>query len=274
MQTAKTIMKSVRPLPIEVANSMPNHKKVASATHRSRPKRSALKPIVLESVFLELKSTALPMWDHPEPDNYITPLSGDVCIPFDEDDSKTVGSISAYLVHLGNAAEDQVSCFEVLDAHSADTALYLDLFETEGSSFKDSVQSIFEPYSHDLLILDRIRIEPEFRGKGYGLYAAKLMVDHFGPSGGLVACVPAPYELLQKYELLSVQDGFRLSRDERLPEWGPAETKLRAFWSLLGFQQVATSDVFALSLTFQQPAIQDVLRIYFERKIAVTSLIQ
>ena len=122
--------------------------------------------------------------------------------------------------------------------------------------------------------MDRIRIEPQYRGKGYGLYAAALMIENFGPSGGLAACVPAPYELLQKHELLSVEDGFRLSREERIPEWRPAEIKLRAYWSLLGFQQVSACDVFALSLSFQRPPIEDVLRTYFERKSGLTSRIQ
>ena|SRR5450755_750856 len=126
---------------------MPSKKKAPPATHRSRSKRIASKPVALEFVFLELKSTVLPTWNDAEPDNYITPLSGDVCIPRDEDDSHTVvGSIGSYYVHLGNASDNHVSCFEVLDAHSADTALYLDLFDVDGSSYTEWVESTFAPH--------------------------------------------------------------------------------------------------------------------------------
>jgi len=71
-----------------------------------------------------------------------------------------------------------------------------------------------------------------------------------------------------------VQDAIQLSRAQRIPEWGPAENKLRTFWSLLGFEQVPASDVFALSLTFRQPPMQDVIQKYFQRKGLPTPLIQ
>ena len=231
-------------------------------------------PIELASVFLELKSTVMPTWNN-EPGDYITPLTGNVCLQSDDDDGHTVvGTISAYAVHLGNASDNGVAWFDVLDSYNADIALYLDLFETDASSYTDWVQSTHEPYSSDLLILDRIRVEPQYRGKGYGLYAAQLMIQSFGPPGGLAACVPAPYELLQKHGLASVEDAINLSREERLPEWQPAQTKLRQLWSLLGFEPVPASDVFALSLSLRQPRMQDIIQKYFERKTIPTSLLQ
>jgi hypothetical protein len=59
-----------------------------------------------------------------------------------------------------------------------------------------------------------------------------------------------------------------------MPEWGPAEAKLREFWSLLGFQPVLASDVFTLSLSLRRPLLQDILQKYFERKNVPTSRIQ
>jgi GNAT superfamily N-acetyltransferase len=253
---------------------MPTKKKPGSPAVRPKPKRHASTPIELASVFLELKSTVMPTWNS-EPGDYITPLTGNVCLQSDDDDGHTVvGTISAYAIHLGNAADDGVAWFDVLDSYNADIALYLDLFDTDASSYADWVQSTHEPYSSDLLILDRIRIEPQYRGKGYGLYAAQLMIQSFGPPGGLAACVPAPYELLQKHGLASVEDAINLSREERLPEWQPAQTKLRQLWSLLGFEPVPASDVFALSLSLRQPRMQDIIQKYFERKTIPTSLLQ
>ena len=215
------------PIPIggdnenRIVSAMPSKKRTSAAKVRSKPKLNSLRPVDLEPVFLELMSTVMPTWNHPEPDDYITPLAGSVCVPCDGgDECKVVGKISAYSVHLGNASEDGVSWFDVLDSHSADIALYLSLFNASAPSHTDWVESNLEPYSSDLLILDRIRIEPEYRGRGYGLYAAELMIQSFGPSGGLAACIPAPYELLQKYELSSVKDAIRLSREEHIPEWG------------------------------------------------------
>lgn len=178
----------------------------------------------------------------------------------EEDDATRVGSISGFYVHLEQAQEDGVPWFDVLDAHSADMALYLALIDPDDSCYTEWVQTNFEPFSSDILILDRIRIEPEHRGRGYGLYAAELMISGFGPSSGLVACVPAPYELLQNSRSLPADEAARRRRDERIPEWRPAEAKLRKHWSLLGFRQLPGSDVFALSLVFQQPRMETIIK--------------
>jgi len=116
------------------------------------------------------------------------------------------------------------------------------------------------------LILDRIRIEPEHRGKAYGLYAAELMINGFGPSSGLVACLPAPYELLNNAAPTSPKETVSTDSHEDIPEWRPAEAKLRKHWSLVGFRQLPCSDVFALSLTSRRPRIEAVLRKYLAGK--------
>src|SRR5207244_4414872 len=115
---------------------------------------------------------------------------------------------------------------------------------------------------------DRIRIEPEHRNHGYGLYAAELMINAFGPGGGLVACIPAPYELRKDSDTVSVDAAIGSGGDEPAPEWKAAEAKLRQHWSRMGFQQAPGSDVFALSLTTRRPSIEQVIRAYSARKTA------
>jgi hypothetical protein len=60
--------------------------------------------------------------------------------------------------------------------------------------------------------------------------------------------------------------GQPASRDKRIPGWTPAEAKLRKHWSLLGFEQVPNSDVFALSLTTRRPSMETVIHKYFAGK--------
>ena len=143
------------------------------AVHRSRRAKSERRTeeIELPSVYLELKSRVEPTWGRGvEPDAYITDLDGDILLPRSEaDDEICVGKISAHSVHLGEANEDGMPWFDVLDARSADTAMYIDLIDPEHSCYSECVESTFEPLGSDLLILDRIRIEPEHRGPGYGL---------------------------------------------------------------------------------------------------------
>jgi GNAT superfamily N-acetyltransferase len=217
----------------------------------------------LASVYLELTSRVEPTWDHPEPEAYVTDLRGKVLVRGDEqEDACCVGTISAFLVHLQRASDDGMSWADVLDAHSEDMASYLALLNSKGSGYSNWVETTLEPLGRDLLVLDRIRIEPEHRGHGYGLYAAELMMNGFGLSDGIVACQPAPYELLKRFDDLPPLKAATTSRRQLIPEWGAAEAKLRKHWSLLGFRRVPKSDLFALSLAFRRPSIQTVIQQY------------
>jgi len=245
---------------------MPPNKRKA---HRPRQAKSPdrAEKIELAILRLELKSRVEPTWGRGvEPDAYITDLDGEILLPKeDSDDEICVGTISAHSVHFGEAYENGVSWFDVLDARSADTAMYVDLLDAEGFGYSESVESTFEPFGSGLLILDRIRIEPEHRGQGYGLYAAQLMITGFA-SNGLVACVPAPYELLKDAPPLRLgEDDTNSSREERIPGWTAAEAKLREYWSLLGFEQLPDSDVFALSLTTRRPPFESIISKYLSR---------
>jgi hypothetical protein len=200
-----------------------------------------------------------------EPDAYITDLDGEILVSREgADDELRVGTVSAHSVHLGEADEDGVPWFDVLDARDGDTAMYTDLIDSDGSCYSEWVESNLEPFGSDLLILDRIRIKPEYRGNGYGLYAAQLMITGFA-STGVVACVPAPYELLENAPSRDPATRPR-NRGNQIPGWTAAEAKLRKHWSLLGFERVPSSDVFALSLSTHRPSMEAVMRKYLAGK--------
>lgn len=201
--------------------------------------------IELARVYLELNSRVQPTWGPSvEPDAYITDLDGEILVSRDgANDELRVGTVSAHSVHLGKAEEDGVPWFDVLDARDGDTAMYTDLIDSDGSCYSEWVESSLEPFGSDLLILDRIRIKPEYRANGYGLYAAQLMITGFA-AGGVVACVPAPYELLDNAPPRDPATRPR-NRGNQIPGWTAAEAKLCKHWSLLGFERVPSSDVFA-----------------------------
>jgi hypothetical protein len=57
--------------------------------------------------------------------------------------------------------------------------MHTDPIDPDGSCYSEWVESTLQPFGSDLLTLDRIRIKPEYRGNGYGLYAAQLMITGF-----------------------------------------------------------------------------------------------
>ena len=215
---------------------MPSTKQ--KTTHRRRRSKLAdrTEEIELASLHLEVKGYVSPTWDiGAEPDAYITDLAGDILLPkADADDEICVGTIFAYSVHLGEALEDGVSWFDVLDSRSADTAMYVALINPKESWHTEWVELTFEPFTSELLILDRIRIEPEYRGHGYGLYAAQLMINGFA-SNGLVACVPAPYELLKGAPPWHSGDDGRRSRTKGFRDGGPPKLNCAPIGRCSGF---------------------------------------
>ncbi len=91
--------------------------RVAQRSRRAKSEDRA-EEMELPSVFLGLKSRVAPTWGkYVEPDAYITDLDGDILLPrSDADDEICVGTISAHSVHLGEANEDGMPWFDVLDA--------------------------------------------------------------------------------------------------------------------------------------------------------------
>lgn len=53
---------------------------------------------------------------------------------------------------------------------------------------------------HHLLVLDRVRVDPEFRGNGLGPIIAAAVIARLGRGCRLAACYPAPFEGLCRPE--------------------------------------------------------------------------
>src|SRR6185437_7168848 len=87
-----------------------------------------------------------------------------------------------------------------------------------------------------ILLLTRMEIKPEYRGHGAGLVAIRALIDVFGRGCGLVVCKPFPLQYKDE-----VAEADR-------KEFEKALEKLRKYWSRLGFQRVAETDLYALSL--------------------------
>jgi len=76
-------------------------------------------------------------------------------------------------------------------------------------------------------------------------------------SSGIVACLPAPYELLKDAPPLRLGEEDTPSRREQsIPGWTAAQAKLRTYWSPLGFEQIPESEVFGLSLAARRPSME------------------
>jgi len=102
-----------------------------------------------------------------EPDDYITGYSGKL-IAVNAHDEEVVGSIKGLYCDLKGAAYGAgFEADDVLDAHSAAVAEYIQIL--------DEVIGGFDETYNNFIIIDRVEIKGEYRGHGLGLDAMRLL---------------------------------------------------------------------------------------------------
>ncbi|WP_405681116.1 hypothetical protein OG239_00610 [Streptomyces sp. NBC_00868] len=89
----------------------------------------------------------------------------------------------------------------------------------------------------DLLIMDRVRIEPQWRGFGIGALAAAESIRRLAAGCCAVACEPAP------------TDG---DYEDDEPGYQAAQAKIARVWESVGFQEFSNG-IYLLDPAFQHP---------------------
>lgn len=83
--------------------------------------------------------------------------------------------------------------FEVLDAHSGDLEKVGKALFEDGSLAPD-VEDMVEAMSGSLMVLNRVWIDPRFRGQDLGPKCAAFALLELRPLADFVACYPGPFE--------------------------------------------------------------------------------
>lgn len=172
-----------------------------------------------------------------------------------DDSDATIGYVTAFLIQVGRVADAGQDLGEIMDAESSELSeCHSTFFKPHQCDYKDSIRRQFvDICPSDLLILDRLEIQPAFQKRGIGLLAVSKTIDTFGESCGLVAMKPFPLQ-------------FRSYRD---PAWSPpadvvdpqaafraAREKLRKYWSRAGFKRVNGTDYWALCPALKRPSLR------------------
>lgn len=105
---------------------------------------------------------------------------------------------------------------EVLDAHSADLAVYRNLFDSEGNLL-DELD--FGAGSSRLVIMDRVSVDRDWRGQRFGPFLAARALRKVSGDDSLAVCYPSPFE-------------FPLGHFDRHRE----QARLVRIWEHLGFR--------------------------------------
>lgn len=185
--------------------------------------------------------------DSDEPSRFVREYSGRLKI--DNDDGEhAIGTFRAFYVDVTGAVSEGESVLDVFDTYS-ETVDYLDLYD-EDMKYLPSVRKaarahfVWEP---NLLILDRLIIEPQWRGAGRGLLALRCLVEQLRAGAGMVAMKPFPLQKEAHFKSSHAADERRkLELDSFSQDMRVATLSLRRYYAKLGFAKVPRSDLMVL----------------------------
>ena len=133
---------------------------------------------------------------------------------------------------FGDLFDDAQEVFEICSV----------LFDTETGKCKPQVKKLFgERTFNGVLLIHHLRLDPNCRGRNWGLAVMQDVIRTFGRGCGLVGILPFPLQYRDREDEMIQKDGFKTSLPDSLK-------KLREYYSLIGFKQIGDSNVFALSL--------------------------
>ncbi|MFP3940907.1 MAG: hypothetical protein ACLF0P_11420, partial [Thermoanaerobaculia bacterium] len=146
-----------------------------------------------------------------EPADFLYEYTGDVVLVDDYDREMVVGRHRAYYVDLEAAySAGFTSRHEIFDTEGATEEYYSALFEPGVPGFRIEVERLFgcEIVDLNVLILDRLELLPEVRGRGLGLAIMRRRIERFGAGCGIVGIKPFPLQC-EPRDLDSPDRGWR-----------------------------------------------------------------
>lgn len=170
-----------------------------------------------------------------EPFDYVNRHEGKIIytdLENDGDNGTQVGTTSVIVFDLLAGDRGGFNPYTVTDSLDYDSALYGHAVLTPTGRVRRSVEKLFEDdliiYGLDRLVaIETLKIDPEHRGKRWGLVAANRAIEFFG-HGALVVLKPFPLQ----FGGGKLPDGVAAADRERVMEL--SRKKLFRYWKQLG----------------------------------------
>ena len=199
--------------------------------------------------------------DSQEPSRIVPAVQGEIFeFEGESENEVSIGQIDAYLVLRGRALNEHESLFEAMDSiDSSVFECYEALFDPETDDWSQSVQDLYKDqiFGLDVLFIQSIQLDANYRGKGIGAQVVRETIAIFGSHCGLIACKPFPLQYSnwedEEHTELRKQPGFE---EKRLADFA----RVARLWTDLGFVRLDKSDfyTYAPELTDQPNPASDV----------------
>ena len=202
--------------------------------------------------------------EHDEPDDYVMQVRGkilhDRILPT-ETLKEICGRFICRIVNIQHADNDGVSTFDVFDSEAELFSIYENIFDADTEDYNSKINDLFhgDIYGHNILVIDRVDILPNYRGHKLGLAVVNELIQILGIGCGLVACVidPVNWEVVhddKEYNqwILDMKPSSFISDEVQ------ARVNLSKYFGRLGFVQVNNSPLHVLSTAFNMPTNKDI----------------
>lgn len=184
--------------------------------------------------------------EDPEPSRVVRKIDG---IVFDyaegSERERELGKVRAFQLLVGLARERQESIYDAMDSISDDTAeCYAAVFDEDSAEWNSVVRELYSdgPMGSDLLLIDRIDLKDEHRGKGIGVKVVREVIDTFGLHCGLVVCKPFPLQYAGWAEKVPAAAQKEREFESRRVE---AFARVAEFWTRCEFVKLPGSEFYS-----------------------------
>lgn len=196
-----------------------------------------------------------------EPDDFMYETSGDLLSADDDDGRSLVGRFRIYYVDVERAINEGMPVLDVFDTHFHTVGYYEALFGEDSPEFSDRVRKLLKDdvFGSNVLILDRLEILPQYRGRALGLRVMQHMMKRFGAGTAVVAIKPFP---LQFETETSSEDERKWRTKLRLAQLPNnklvATKKLSDYYGKLGFLRISRTPYMVRATAWAIPELEGV----------------
>jgi GNAT superfamily N-acetyltransferase len=175
-----------------------------------------------------------------EPSDYISIYDGHINAKVSsrtnwDIDVRKVGKIQIYIIERSRSEDDGEPIFDVMDSLTSDSFdCFETLFDQKTNDYQEKVKKLQDEnriFMPDMMLINRVEIDPEYRGKGIAKEAVLRVIKKLGTSCDLITCKPFPIQY------------SRTAKDHPVA-FRAARTKVREFWKKVGFVRVPATDYY------------------------------
>lgn len=197
--------------------------------------------------------------DHVEPTAFVHRVSGAIMQHnWSDDDSSPlkIGTLSVVVMDVEGGVNAGFNAFDIIDSFDAESSSYGQMLYDENGNVLEEISDEFPNagYIGRVVILESMKIEPEFRGREIGLLVARKALMFFG-CGSFMILKPFPLQFSQYNDPAWVPPKGVRDKDKAFEK---ARKKLERYWKRLGCREIGKSGYLGMDTTEALPTVKEV----------------